>query len=122
MMIVKCDMKNLSTKGILLRVPKTVSLNPDSQTFYLSSETTPGKEYIIQTRAKRGAYKAPMYAYAYKPAFEVVNELDYICSCPDFTIRRWGLHEDCKHIETLKFLASRVGGVKALAEMVRTAG
>ena len=28
---------------------------------------------------------------------------------------------DCKHIETIKFLAQRVGGVKALAEMVRNA-
>ena len=70
MMIVKCDMQNLSTKGILLRVPKTVSPNPDSQTFYLSSETIPGKEYIINTRTKRGAYKAPTYAYAYKPALD----------------------------------------------------
>ena len=121
MIIVKCDMQNLSTKGILLRVPKTVSLNPDSQTFYLSSETTPGKEYIIRTRAKRGAYKAPVYStYSNAQLFEPYVE--YNCSCPDFTIRRWAQHEDCKHVETLKFLAQHVGGVWALAEMVRTAG
>ena len=123
MMIVKLDMQNLTTKGIVLRVPKNASPNSDSQTFYLSSETTPGKEYIIRTRAQSAAYgRINAGTYWSCNGLAVGNELEYICSCIDFTVRRWDKHEDCKHIETLKFLASRVGGVKALAEMVRKAG
>ena len=101
MQIVKVNQFNRVISTQDLRVPKVRSTNPDEQMFYLSSETRPGEEYVIRTRQLW------------------VEWVEYLCSCPDYTIRRWVKHEDCKHIAVVKAFASRVGGVNVLADLIR---
>ena len=108
MQIVKIKQFNRVVSTQTMRVPKTRSNNPNEQTFYLSSETRPGEEYIIRTRASHRYFDSWGKA-----------EVEYICTCPDFTVRRWANHEDCKHIQVVKAFASRVGSASALADLVR---
>ena len=95
------------------RVTKVRSTNPDEQTFYLSSESRPGEEYVIQTRAKRSDPQVPYYLRSTQ------KEIEYLCSCPDYIIRRWAKHEDCKHIEVVKAFVTHAGSVSVLADLVR---
>jgi len=104
MQIIKLNQVGRVINVQLLRVPKVASPDPASQTFYLSSEAEGlDKEYVIRTRPDRMKLGS-----------------EFICSCPDFTIRRWEKHEDCKHITIIRGFADRVGGVTALAGVVRS--
>ena len=105
MQILKIDERNYA-KELTIRVPSGPTLQTNNLTFYLSSETTRGVEYVIRTRDRQLSYYGA--------------ELEHLCTCPDFSIRRWSKHEDCKHIETIKLLTARVGGVSQLARLVST--
>ena len=114
MNIIKLNYQGSVVSAQSLRVPKVDSPDPDSQTFYLSSEAEGlDKDYVIRTR--RDANTPP---YQLRSVISV--KTDFLCSCPDFTIRRWAKHEDCKHITIVRGFADRVGGVAALARMVRS--
>ena len=122
MQIIKVDQFNRVVSTQTLRVPKVRSTDPDVQTFYLSSESRPGEEYVIQTRAQQTDKDEIVTASnlrGWPNTRPAQTEVEYLCSCPDYTIRRWAKHVNCKHIEVVRAFATRVGSVSVLADLVR---
>ena len=104
-----------------MRIRTTASQpNKDNQTFYVDSQTDRGTHYIVRTRKvlmkvfNQFGHEVPssLIPTHLQPKTE---EFEYICDCPDFTVRRWVAREDCKHIEAIKALALLAGSPYNLA-------
>lgn len=70
---------------------------PGVQTFYLGSESAPGKEYIVQLVRRAGMRR-------------------WACSCPDYIFRgaTKASHNSCKHIRKAQEDLSQAGGLRRL--------
>ena len=110
----------LTINGMLV---KTTHQNPsrDNQTFYVSSQTDAAKTYIVRTRefhtkiVDRFGQTVPDFlipTYMKFPTYPPSPEFEYICSCPDFIVRKWADRKDCEHVEAVKVL----GGPYRLAQ------
>lgn len=74
---------------------------PGLTTFYVPSRSEPGVEHTCQY-IRRGKRR------------------EWLCTCKDFTYNCWPLGTHCDHLEQLVRLSKQYGGVRALAEVVRT--
>ena len=78
-------------------------------TFHVSSQTDQDKVYLVQTRRR-----TPSWSRARRRGIGEFTHYDYLCTCPDYSIRRFQSYEDCKHIKVVKFFARLPGSLAAL--------
>ena len=110
----------LTINGMLV---KTTHQNPsrDNQTFYVSSQTDADKTYIVRARevhtkiVDRFGTQVPDFLIPTYMKFPT-DEFEYICSCPDFIVRKWADRKDCKHVEAVKVLSSLADGPYLLSQ------
>lgn len=66
----------------------------NGRVFYIQGST--GNKYMVRYVRQRGVKR-------------------FVCSCPDFFIRRQFKHEHCKHIRGVQYWARLRGGIAKLA-------
>lgn len=87
-------------RGMEVSTTKKTSPYP---VFYVTSQTDPEKVYLVVNRFN--FFRSPRE--------------EYICTCPDFVVRKYGAFKVCKHISAVMFLVSVVGSLYELLKKLR---